>query len=42
MEDTPKTRRESKKSPKEKKKNNSIYSTKHIRIQENINTKSKK
>ena len=42
MEDTPKTRREYKKSPKEKKKNNSIYSSKHVRIQENTKSKSKK
>lgn len=34
--DPPKTRTESKKNPKEKAKGKSIYSAKHIRIQEAI------
>lgn len=39
--DPPKTRAESKKNPKEKAKGKSIYSAKHIRIQEAIKAQRK-
>jgi hypothetical protein len=40
--DPPKTRKESKKDPKEKGKGKSIYSQKHVRLLEELKAKSKK